>query len=200
MGKAYTEKEKEEIKKRLWEEGLKIFHTDGAKGINVRELTKKTGISLGSFYTFYSDKNSFVEDIMKYRSKQKLDLIKSTFNKSEKEPAKYLANIIYDSFTDMNAKIDNKPIYTEAFKILEADKAGFKAFFVIFENFLEDLNSYWDVHKLSYRVDPKGISHVIIGIWGVYRVQKAMEDNYFDNILKSFIEAGCARFITGNEK
>lgn len=44
MGRAYSEEEKIEIKKRLWEEGIKLFHEQGAEELNIRELTKRAGI------------------------------------------------------------------------------------------------------------------------------------------------------------
>ena len=93
MGRAYTEEEKLEIKKRLWEEGLKLFHSDDHEELNIRELTQNAGISLGSFYNFYEDKGSFVREIMNYRAMQKLDKMKETFAASLKNPKEYLINL-----------------------------------------------------------------------------------------------------------
>ena len=63
MGKAYTEEEKIEIKKRIWEAAIELFHSSDAKKLNVRTLTSMAGISLGSFYNFYPDKESLMADI-----------------------------------------------------------------------------------------------------------------------------------------
>ena len=70
MGKAYTEEEKIEIKKRIWEAAIELFHSSDAKKLNVRTLTSMAGISLGSFYNFYPDQESLMADIIKYRVKK----------------------------------------------------------------------------------------------------------------------------------
>ena len=54
MGKAYSEEKKIEIKKRLWEEGIKLFHEEGAQELNIRELTKRAGISLSATMPSFS--------------------------------------------------------------------------------------------------------------------------------------------------
>ena len=74
MGKAYTEEERENIRVRLLEEALNLYHDDNVKALNIRELTGRVGISLGCFYSFYKDKDAMILDIVRYRGLQKIDI------------------------------------------------------------------------------------------------------------------------------
>ncbi len=56
MPKAFTQKERETIRKELMEEGLKRFMRVGVRGLRVDELCRAVGIAKGSFYSFFSSK------------------------------------------------------------------------------------------------------------------------------------------------
>ena len=45
MGKAFTDKEREEIREKLRRSGLKILERTGIKNISIRDITKKAGIA-----------------------------------------------------------------------------------------------------------------------------------------------------------
>ncbi|MBO4911244.1 MAG: TetR/AcrR family transcriptional regulator, partial [Butyrivibrio sp.] len=53
MGKAFSDKEREEIKEKLRRAGLKILAQTGIKDISIRDITKQVGIAQGGFYSFY---------------------------------------------------------------------------------------------------------------------------------------------------
>ncbi len=63
MGRAFNEKEKEQIKHRLLDAGRELFTQYGLKKTSVEEITKKAGISKGAFYSFYSMKELLLWDI-----------------------------------------------------------------------------------------------------------------------------------------
>ena len=63
MPKAFTEYEKEIIRKRLLEQGNKQFSTYGLKKTNIDELATAVGISKGAFYLFYPSKEALYLDI-----------------------------------------------------------------------------------------------------------------------------------------
>lgn len=113
MGKVYTNEEREAIKTTLMESAIELFHENdnGAKSLSIRELTKRAGISQGGFYNFWEDKDALILDVIKYRAKQKLDLIVPLFPKSLKNPREFLSRHLYDWCIDMNEKIRNKPLY-----------------------------------------------------------------------------------------
>ncbi len=63
MGRAFNEKDKEQIKQRLLDAGKELFSQYGLKKTSVEEITKKAGISKGAFYSFYRMKELLLWDI-----------------------------------------------------------------------------------------------------------------------------------------
>jgi AcrR family transcriptional regulator len=64
MPKAFTEQEKELIRKRLLEQGHKQFSAYGLRKTNIEELTEAAGISKGAFYLFYASKEALFMDVV----------------------------------------------------------------------------------------------------------------------------------------
>ena len=73
MGKAFSEEERQEVQEKLRRIGLRLLAEDGIKNISIRQLTSEAGIAQGGFYTFYQDKDDFVEDLFLLRIKKKTD-------------------------------------------------------------------------------------------------------------------------------
>jgi len=64
MPKAFTEQEKELIRKRLLEQGHKQFSAYGLRKTNIEELAEAAGISKGAFYLFYASKEALFMDVV----------------------------------------------------------------------------------------------------------------------------------------
>ncbi len=64
MPKGFTEYEKELIRKRLLEQGQRLFSAYGLKKTNVEEIAKAAGISKGAFYNFYDSKEALFMDVV----------------------------------------------------------------------------------------------------------------------------------------
>lgn len=64
MPKAFSEREKALIRKRLLEEGYRLFSIYGLKKTNVEEIALASGISKGAFYLFYESKEALFMDII----------------------------------------------------------------------------------------------------------------------------------------
>jgi AcrR family transcriptional regulator len=64
MPKAFTEQEKELIRKRLLEQGHKQFSTYGLQKTNIEELAEAAGISKGAFYVFYASKEALFMEVI----------------------------------------------------------------------------------------------------------------------------------------
>lgn len=79
MSKAFSEHEKELIRKRLLEQGYKLFSAYGLKKTNIEEIAKATGISKGAFYKFYDSKEALfmgvIEQAENHVRQQILDVI-----------------------------------------------------------------------------------------------------------------------------
>ncbi len=196
MGKAYTEEEKQQIRERIWEAGIEMFHSPDAKSLSVRAITAKVGISLGSFYNFYPDKESLVIDIMKYRVKQKLEIIKKDFPKSEKDPVEYLNNVICGNFISMDEKFSGKEIYKGAYALLLADFNNVQE--IVLEEYakcLEELNLYWKKKGIPAKVEVKGIVNLVKGLTGFAEAKGAMDRKYYDELLVAFIKTGVDKYL-----
>lgn len=196
MGKAYTEEEKIEIKKRIWEAGIKLFHSSDAKKLNVRTLTSMAGISLGSFYNFYPDKESLINDIIKYRVKQKLDVMREDFPASKKDPEKFLIKVIHSNFVSMDDKFSNLDMYKEAYSLMQTDIDRTRAL-IMNEYFLylKDLNAYWKKNGIAAKVDEKGILNLIKGLIAYSEAKDGMDRKYYDELLKIFTETAVHQYL-----
>ena len=64
MSKAFSEQEKEWIRKRLLEQGYKLFSTYGLKKTNIEDIAKAAGISKGAFYSFYDSKEALFLEVI----------------------------------------------------------------------------------------------------------------------------------------
>ena len=122
MGRAFTEEEKVKIKADIMETALDLFHDKGTKSLNIAELTRRVGIAQGSFYNFWSDKDSLIIDLIAYRSAQKLKVIEKEFSNSLTDPIGFLAEMECRYYLDLVIKVRRKPIYEDAFKIFKAKK------------------------------------------------------------------------------
>ncbi|RKM59318.1 TetR/AcrR family transcriptional regulator [Butyrivibrio sp. CB08] len=60
MSGGFTEKEREEIRKKLLNSGYELGTEIGLKKMTVAMIAKSTGIAVGSFYNFYASKEEFV--------------------------------------------------------------------------------------------------------------------------------------------
>lgn len=122
MARAFTEEEKLEIKEKIMETALDLFHDKGTKSLSIGELTRRVGIAQGSFYNFWKDKESLIIDLMAYRSRQKLTGIEAIFSQSLEDPIGFLSQVIYKYSLDLMIKIKTQPIYKDAFDILKKNK------------------------------------------------------------------------------
>ena len=64
MPKAWSEREKELIKKTLLSEGKKLFEKYGLQKTTVDEIVNAAQISKGSFYIFYQSKEELYFDVL----------------------------------------------------------------------------------------------------------------------------------------
>lgn len=83
MARHFTEDEKQIIKKKLLSKGKKLFETYGIKKTSVDKIIEEVGIAKGSFYNFYSSKESMVFELV-------LDIEMEVHKKEMKQLYKFL--------------------------------------------------------------------------------------------------------------
>jgi len=64
MPRAFSEREKGLIGKRLLEQGYRLFSAYGLKKTNIEEIAKAAGISKGAFYSFYESKEALLMNVI----------------------------------------------------------------------------------------------------------------------------------------
>lgn len=86
MGRAYTEKERKALRKKIKEIAADMFGTYGFKAFRIQMLTEKAGISLGGFYNFYKDKESLYNEILRDEKNKIRSVIAETIEKESISP------------------------------------------------------------------------------------------------------------------
>jgi AcrR family transcriptional regulator len=64
MPRAFSEEERQTIRRQLREQGEKLFEAYGLRKTTVEDITKAVGISKGSFYLFYPSKEELLLEIL----------------------------------------------------------------------------------------------------------------------------------------
>jgi AcrR family transcriptional regulator len=200
MGKAYTSDERADIKIRIMEAALDLYHENGAKTLNIRELAKRAGISPGGFYNFWPDKDSLILDIMKYRTSQKLDLMRPLIKDSTGDPIGFLSSQISSWFIDMKHKLDTRPIYQEGMTFLQNtsnDKSN--RFLALYADYLNDIRDFWIKEGTIGSMDITGVTNVIISVSILLSNSKKLDAEYFEDLINSYISAGLHLYIKVKE-
>ena len=196
MSKAFSEDEKLNIKQKMMEVAIEIFHESGTKGLSIKELTKRAGIAQGSFYNFWKDKDALIMDVMQYRLSQKLEIAKQSFDESLENPVKFLVDIIYEHSIDLKEKYKKKPIYTQALNMLskKTENRVYEAN-SLYTDFINKLAEYWKEQHAVKDVDEKGLINAFTGSFLLFSNYYKFEEEYFNDILKVFISAVVKRYI-----
>ena len=196
MSKAFSEDEKLNIKQKMMEVAIEIFHESGTKGLSIKELTKRAGIAQGSFYNFWKDKDALIMDVMQYRLSQKLEIAKQSFDESLENPVKFLVDIIYEHSIDLKEKYKKKPIYEQALNMLskKTENRVYEAN-SLYTDFINKLAEYWKEQNAVKDVDEKGLINAFTGSFLLFSNYYKFEEEYFNDILKVFISAVVKRYI-----
>lgn len=201
MGKAYAEEERRQIRTKLLEVGLELFHDQGVRRISIRELTKRAGIAQGSFYNFFPDKDALVIELIHYRAEQKMDIFEKAFNQSLQEPAAFVSNAIFRISWDLKQKAEQKQMYADILYLFLKEKPSeHEKLYAVFYSTLQKLTDYWKEHGLSVQVDIQGIMNVIKGTFILYANLNQFDQKYSESLLRTFIDYNCRKYIRETRK
>lgn len=195
MGRAYTEEERIEIRKKLMDAGLELFHDNNVKRLSITEVTGRAGIAQGGFYNFFESKEELIAEIMAYRLKQKLDLLEDHFYLSLDDPAQFLINVIYENSMDMRRKAQQKEMYRQLQLFTEAGKDVQKKMASAIEECLKDLQNYLADHGKTVSMDIEGILEVIFGGTAMYYHADLMKPEYFEQIYRTYLSSNIRNYI-----
>lgn len=98
MTKAFSDREKELIRKRLIEEGKELFARYGLRKTGVRDLTKSAGIAQGSFYNFFPSKEELYFEIIEQEEEIIKEKLLSTHKMGEDITGRSLRAFLTEAF------------------------------------------------------------------------------------------------------
>ena len=95
--RVFTEEEKKDIQKKMFEAGLSLIRQNGLTHTSVEKITDFAGIGKSTFYNFYTSKEEFVVDLIAYERNKAMQMIKEKLNGRPKltvEESKALIRLI----------------------------------------------------------------------------------------------------------
>ncbi len=99
MSKAFTEQERELIRKRLLEQAYKLFSSYGLKKTNIEEIAKAAGISKGAFYGFYDSKETLFMEVIEQAEQRVRQQILATIDQPGSSARRRLYAVLMKAFS-----------------------------------------------------------------------------------------------------
>ena len=193
MGKAFTQEERDELQEKLRRTGLRLLAEKGIKNISIRLLTKEVGIAQGGFYTFYKDKDDFVEDLFLLRIREKTDLMYEERRRSLDDPRGFLVELLYKE--GMHLKQNKAFVNSESDTIVFFRNNKSDRSFNIYRNFLEKMIAFWEENGYRTECDVEKIISVGRAAGILFTNSELIDEEHFAAIYRVFCEAEIDRFF-----
>lgn len=201
MGRAYTEEERSAIRIRLLEAGLDMFHDQGVRRLSIRELTRRAGIAQGGFYSFFPNKEALVIELIHYRTQQKLALCEKEFDQSLADPAAFVGRAIFAMPLGLKKRAEQKQMYADILHLfLTEDGPNQEKLYAALRATLEKLAAYWQAQGVPVTMDVRGVLNVVKSTLILYANIERLDQDYAQELLKTYIEAACRRYITQKQE
>ena len=111
MPKIFSDDDRELLRNKMLEAGIKMLQNKGYKSISVEDIALEVGVAKGTFYNFFRSKEAFFYEIMQYIKELNREPLRSLpENADEKQIAeclfeKYMnTKTVYDYFTPEEMK------------------------------------------------------------------------------------------------
>ena len=200
MAKAFTEQEREIIRQRLQEEGLRQFKEKGLKKVSVRELTRAAGIAQGGFYSFYNSKEDLLLDCVNRRISQKMkafmDMPLTEYEGEMHDPVAFLAERFYLTGMHLKDNLVFNNLISDSVNILLGDYDNLEQNSIpIIKELLVRLIGWWEAHGLTVTVDTKGLRAFMKAAAVLFMNEEIIGKEYFPMLYRSFVYENTARFF-----
>ena len=200
MAKAFTEQEREKIRQRLQEEGLRQFKEKGLKKVSVRELTRAAGIAQGGFYSFYNSKEDLLLDCVNRRISQKMkafmDMPLTEYEREMHDPVAFLAESFYLTGMHLKDNLVFNNLISDSVNILLGDYDNLEQNSIpIIKELLVRLIDWWETHGLTVTVDTKGLRAFMKAAAVLFMNEEIIGKEYFPMLYRSFVYENTARFF-----
>jgi AcrR family transcriptional regulator len=128
-----------------------LFSNQGFKDTNVADITRKAGMATGTFYLYYTSKDSLFMELYIEENVKLKNTIMADFN-SDDEPLQALQDLMQRNIAGMNAnpilrEWFNKEVFNKIEENFNAEN-GLESVNFIYANFLEIVQKWQDAGKL----------------------------------------------------
>ena len=101
--RVFTEEERAKYREKMLDAGFDLLKQYGMTHMSVAKITEAAGIGVSTFYNFFSSKEEYVYEVIKYRRKMIPEFIKIALNGKEKagpeETRTYLKMMIDEKYS-----------------------------------------------------------------------------------------------------
>ncbi|MBN2075432.1 MAG: TetR/AcrR family transcriptional regulator [Dehalococcoidales bacterium] len=190
MAKAFTQSRKDLIRRNLINKGREYFIKYGLKKTSVDELVKATGISKGSFYTFFSSKEAL---FLAIHEESESRLQEELLHKFEliKDPYERLRVFFKSSFQI----IEEDPLLRTVFSSGEMESLSWFLSTEEYEehfhrdiSFLSDLIKHWQEQGIIRKVDITAASYMIASVYYVILQKDSMGEETYKKVTDMLID------------
>ena len=101
--RVFTEEERAEYREKMLDAGFDLLKQYGMTHMSVAKITEAAGIGVSTFYNFFASKEEYVYEVLQYRRRKILELIRIALNGKEKagpeETRTYLKMMIDERYS-----------------------------------------------------------------------------------------------------
>ena len=185
MPRAFSQEEKDIIRRQLREKGEKLFEAYGLRKTTVEDITQAVGISKGSFYLFYASKEELLLEILEQiESELRGSILEYTTQPQEK--ARQSVSAILKSFlltwdaSPLLRKLDKSDVDYLARK-LPAERV--QAHVERDQDFIDSFVEKFERDGITVQVPPRVVTNLIKSLFfvGIHRYDLG-EDAYTEGM------------------
>ena len=99
---------KKQKKRKILEKAFELFRKNGYKDTKVEDITRKLGISKGSFYTYFKTKEELLYELLENVKKSEMERYSKV--EIDENPKKTLENFIKERFKSFLELLNNVDI------------------------------------------------------------------------------------------
>ena len=104
---------KKQKKRKILEKAFELFRKNGYKDTKVEDITRKLGISKGSFYTYFKTKEELLYELLENVKKSEMERYSKV--EIDENPKKTLENFIKERFKSFLELLNNADSWNNEF-------------------------------------------------------------------------------------
>lgn len=196
MGRAFTDAERSAVQEKLRRTGLKLFAEKGIRGVSIRDLTAAAGIAQGGFYSFYQDKSDFLTDLIAFRVREKLALLRLKTPESLQNPLEFLSNVFYSEGMHLkDNQIFNNIVSDTLIFFCDRETEIQDRVSQLYRDYLKELATYWSDNGYTVLLDTDGLMNLIRAAAILFSNASLLDASCFETIYRQFCDTEVPLFV-----